>query len=138
MIGIDTKILVDLLVSSTPNHTQTLEKLSQLEDDFCTTPTNIGECLRLLTHPKVFQKPLTLSRAVSVLDHALSYYKIRILDESTDWWKSLEEVEKEIAGIRGNEVFDARIALCLRAHSVKRLYTRDADFKKYSFLKSFA
>ena len=135
MTGIDTNILVDLLVSSTPSHARSLEAVTQIEDELCTTPTNIGECLRLITHPKVFPKPLTISRAVSVLGQALDYYKIRILEESTDWWKSLDKIEKEIPGLRGNEVFDARIALCLKFHGVKRIYTRDADFKKYSFLK---
>ena len=135
MTGIDSNILIDLLVSSTPSHSQSLEGLSRLEDELCTTPTNIGECLRLLTHPKVFPKPLTVSVAVSVLSEALDYYQIRILEESSDWWKLLTEIEKEIPGLRGNEIFDARIALCLRLHGVKRIFTRDADFKKYSFLK---
>ena len=135
MTGIDSNILIDLLVSSTSNHAVSVAGLAGMEDEFCTTATNIGECLRLLTHPKVFPKPLTISRAVSVLEQALDYYKIRILEESSDWWKLLGEIEKEIPGLRGNEVFDARIALCLRFHGVKRIYTRDADFKKYSFLK---
>ena len=135
MIAIDTNILIELIVNSSPLHSRTVKGLSQLEDDFCTTPTNIGECLRLLTHLRVFPRPLSLGRAVKVLEQLLGYYKIQILDEETDWWKDLLEIEGEIPGIRGNEIFDARIALCLRAHSVKRIYTRNADFKKYSFLK---
>lgn len=135
MIGIDTNILVDLLVSSTPQHNQVVQAVSKLDEDFCTTPTNIGECLRVITHPKVFLKPLVLSRAVLLLSQALDFYKIRILEESTDWWQALTEVEKDIPGIRGNEIFDARIALCLKFHGVKRIYSRDADFRKYSFIK---
>jgi predicted nucleic acid-binding protein len=135
MTGIDTNILVDLLVSSTPHHAQAVEGIANIEDEPCTTPTNIGEVLRLITHPKVFPKALTLTRAVEVLTQMLDYYRIRILTEDADWWKSLPEIEKEIPGIRGNEIFDARIALCLKSNGTKRIYTRDADFKKYSFLK---
>lgn len=43
-----------------------------------------------------------------------------------------------IPGLKGNEVFDARIALILQKHNVKRICTRDADFKKYPFLKVVA
>lgn len=135
MTGIDTNILIDLIVSSVPHHISSTDGVENLEDDLCTTPTNIGECLRLLTHPKVFPKPLSLSRAVRALEEMLDYYQIQILDEPLDWWLELGQIEDEIPGIRGNEVFDARIALCLRAHHVKRIFTRDADFKKYSFLK---
>jgi predicted nucleic acid-binding protein len=135
MTGLDTNILVDLMVSSTPFHSAALEGVQGLEDDLCTTPTNIGEVLRLLTHTKVFSKPLTIARATATLEQMLDYYKIRILEEDSNWWKALPEMSKEIPGIRGNEIYDARIAICLRTNGARRIYTRDADFKKYGFLK---
>lgn len=137
MTGIDTNIIIDLIVDSSPHHQLSVEGISKLEDEACTTPTNVGECLWLLTHSKVFLKPMVLGQAVVILEQLFDYYKFRILDEPTDWWKELVHIEKEIPGIRGNEIFDARIALCLKAHSVKRIYTRGADFRKYSFLKIF-
>jgi len=73
--------------------------------------------------------------AVSALEELFDYFQIRVLDEDTAWWKDIPEMEIEIPGLRGNEIFDARIALCLRSHNVKRIYTRDADVKKYSFLQ---
>jgi predicted nucleic acid-binding protein len=136
MTGLDTNILVDLIVSSTPYHDKVVEGVAHLEDELCTSPTNIGEVLRLISHPKVFSKPLPISKAVAALEQMLDYYRIRILEEDVNWWKELPKVGKEIPGLRGNEVFDARIALCFRSNGVKRIYTRDADFKKYSFLKT--
>ena len=135
MIAIDTNILIDLLVSSMPTHLSTTENLKNLNDDICTTPTNIGESLRLLTHTRVFPKPLSISAAVTALGELLEFYQIRILEEDINWWQALPEIEKEIPALRGNEIFDARIALCLRSNGVKQIYTRDADFKKYKFLK---
>lgn len=135
MTAIDTNILIDLIVASMPSHRATTHGLGQLNDEICTTPTNVGECLRLLTHTKLFPKPLKLTAAVATLEELFDYYQIRVLEEDVDWWKKLPEMEKEIPGLRGNEVFDARIALCLQSHNVKRIYTRDADFKKYSFLQ---
>jgi len=92
-------------------------------------------CLRLLTHPKLFPKPLKATPAAQAIAELFEYFQIRVLEEDVDWWKDIPEMEMEIHGLRGNEIFDARIALCLRSHNVKRIYTRDADFKKYSFLK---
>lgn len=124
------------MVSSSSFHQETMNGLENLEDDLCTTPTNIGEVLRLLTHPKVFSSPMKIDKAVEALEQLLEAYNIRILDEDPLWWKLLPEVAKEILGLKGNEVFDARIAIGLKQHNVRRIFTRDADFKKYSFLQS--
>ena len=52
------------------------------------------------------------------------------------WWEELKDVIKfSIPDLRGNDVFDAQIALCLRHNGVKRIWTRDSDFRKYPFLK---
>lgn len=135
MTAIDTNILIDLIVASMPTHVSSTEGMRQLHDEICTTPTNVGECLRLLTHPKLFPKPLKVTAAVSAIEELFNYYQVRVLEEDINWWMEIPEMEKEIPGLRGNEIFDTRIALCLRANNVKRIYTRDADFKKYSFLQ---
>ena len=135
MTAIDTNILIDMIVASMPTHVLTTNGIKELHDEICTTPTNVGECLRLLTHPKVFPRPLSAKAAVSAIDELFHYYQIRVLEEDTDWWRDIPEMEAEIPGLKGNEIFDARIALCLRSHRVKRIFTRDSDFKKYSFLQ---
>lgn len=134
MTALDTNVLVGLLVESSPNHLVATKGIRHVSDALCTTPTNIGEILRLLTHHKVFEKPLKTSKAVQAVADLLEEYNIRILDEDTDWWRELVAIEHEIPGLKGNEIFDARIALCLKQHGIKRIFTWDADFKKYSFL----
>ncbi|MBK7963544.1 MAG: PIN domain-containing protein [Bdellovibrionales bacterium] len=138
MTALDTNILVGVMVSSSSYHKEAMEGLSNLEDDLCTTPTNIGEVLRLLTHSKVFPSPLKIEKAVEALEQLIEAYDIRILDEETSWWKQLPEIARQILGLKGNEIFDARIAICLKQHKVKRIFTRDADFKKYSFLQTIS
>lgn len=136
MTALDTNILVAIMVKTSSFHKEAMNGLENLSDDFCTTPTNIGEVLRILTHPKVFSAPLKIGTAISALSDLIDCYSIRILEENTNWWKLLNEIEKQIPGLKGNEVFDARIAICLKQNNVKRIYTRDSDFKKYSFLQS--
>lgn len=135
MTAIDTNVLIGLIVSSSAHHREVMNGLENLDDDLCTTPTNIGEVLRLLTHSKVFTSPLKIEKAIETLSQLIDTYDIRILDEDTNWWKELSEITKQIPGLKGNEVFDARIAICLKQHKIKRIWTRDADFKKYSFLQ---
>jgi predicted nucleic acid-binding protein len=135
MTAIDTNIIIGIMVGSSTHHKESMIGLENLSDELCTTPTNIGEVLRLLTHPKVFTSPLKIENAVQALTQLINAYDIRILDEDTNWWKDLGEITKQIPGLKGNEIFDARIALCLRQHKVKRIFTRDADFRKYSFLQ---
>ncbi len=136
MTALDTNIIIGIMVSSSSFHEEALRGLNNLSDDICVTPTNVGETLRILTHPKVFSSPLKIGKAISALADLIETYAIRILDEDINWWKNLAEIEKQIPGLKGNEVFDARIAICLKQHNVKRIVTRDSDFKKYSFLQS--
>lgn len=135
MTAIDTNVLIGIIVASSNHHSEVMAGLENLDDELCTTPTNIGEVLRLLTHSKVFSSPLKIEKAIETLLQLIEAYDIRILDEDTNWWQELSEVAKQIPGLKGNEIFDARIALCLKQHKIKRIWTRDADFKKYSFLQ---
>lgn len=136
MIALDTNILIGLLVSSSEFHEEATKGMELVEDHLCTTPTNIGEVLRLLTHPRVFSIPLKVGPAVDLLSDFLEAYQVRVLDEDPEWWRSLPLLAKDVSGLKGNEVFDARIALCLKTHRVKRIWTKDSDFKKFSFLQS--
>ena len=68
MTAIDTNILIGIMVASSAHHQETMSGLENLNDELCVTPTNIGETLRLLTHPKVFSSPLKIEKAVEVND----------------------------------------------------------------------
>jgi len=136
MTALDTNILVGIMVSSSSMHADATKGLASLSDDLCITPTNVGETLRILTHAKVFPSPLKIGKAISAFSNLCESYNIRILDEDINWWKSLGDIEKLIPGLKGNEIFDARIAICLKQHNIKRIFTFDSDFKKYPFLQT--
>ncbi|HEY8269585.1 MAG TPA: PIN domain-containing protein [Pseudobdellovibrionaceae bacterium] len=135
MTALDTNILIGIMVSSSSFHEEAMRGLTNINDDLCISPTNVGETLRILTHPKVFESPLKIAKAISVFSDLLESYNIRILEEDINWWRLLPEIEKQIPGLKGSEIFDARIATCLKQNNVKRIFTRDSDFKKYSFLQ---
>ncbi|MBI1869564.1 MAG: PIN domain-containing protein [Chlamydiae bacterium] len=135
MIALDTNVIVDYLVKSQKDHSKIRHWFSKVHSPLVTTGTNIAEILRLLTHQRVFPLPLDLDPAIDLVSEWVESFQIRILEESEDWWIELKTLTDEIPTLRGNEIFDARIALCLRYNGIKEIFTRDSDFSKYAFLK---
>ena len=135
MIALDTNILIYLLVKSQAEHPRARRWIEANRDALAITHTNIAELLRLLTHPRVFPRPLNLVSATQLIDEFIRAFDVTVLEESETWWSALGELAKNMPDVRGNEVFDARIALCLQFNGIKEVCTLDSDFSKYPFLK---
>lgn len=135
MIALDTNILIHFLNPSQNEHEKVKTWFAKNTEPLATTHTNLAEVLRLITHPQVFQRPASLNQAITSLKSFLEYFSVAILKESDTWWEDLQELVHDIPTLKGNEIFDARIALCLRYHGVKEIFTFDSDFAKYRFLK---
>ena len=76
-----------------------------------------------------------INSAVKLLSDFIDSKNVRILEDDPDWWRSLPALEKEVQNLSGNHVFDAKIAVCLQSNGIKRIWSKDADFRKYTFLK---
>lgn len=136
MICLDTNIIVSALVKSDPNHETVLQWLEKRTDaPLATTQTTVAETLRLLTHPKVFPKPAKIGSAVKALQGLIEYYSVLVLNEADDWWLHLEEIAQKIPAFKGNDVFDARIALAMRYHGITKIATFDSGFMRFDFLR---
>jgi len=135
MIALDTNVIIYSLVSSSSFHKKTISQIKKLDDLFCTTQTNIGELLRILTHPQIFKKSLSISKAVQLLSNFFNAYNVVLLDEPDNWWNELPHLDKQFSGIRGNGIFDARIAVSLKFQGIRKIFTHDSGVKKYSFLQ---
>jgi uncharacterized protein len=138
MIALDTNILIHLLVSSQREHPRVKAWFEKNQEALAMTATNLAELLRLLTHPRVFPVPLALSDALELLQGFIEGFQISVLEESEAWWLELKDLLRVIPNLRGNEIFDARIALCLRYNGIVNIATLDSDFAKYPFLKIMA
>lgn len=134
MIALDTNIIIHLLVKSQQEHARVKRWFEQVKEPLATTQTNIAETLRLLTHPKIFPRPLGLSSAIDLIDRLILSFSVNILDEEEFWWKNLKDLSQIIPSLKGNEIADARIALALRHNGIKKIATFDSDFRKYPFL----
>ena len=90
--------------------------------------------LRISTHGAIFAAPLTPDEAAQNIQALLDLPHIRTLGEEEGFWDTYRSVADEFP-IRGNAVPDAHLAALLRQHGVGVLYTNDADFKRFSFLR---
>ena len=89
--------------------------------------------LRILTHPSVFDHPLSPNEAMTNVETPLNLPHARFLSEDEGFWTVYRAVTSELP-IRGNLVPDAHLAALLRYHGVKTLYSHDRDFLKFPFL----
>lgn len=59
---------------------------------------------------------------------------VRLLAEEEGVWEVYQDVVRGWPA-RGNQVPDAHLAALLRQHGVETLYTGDADFRRFDFLR---
>jgi uncharacterized protein len=122
--------------SGSPHHKKAkafLEDCMQKEELFCLGWPTVMGYLRIATHPSIFGQPLTPEEAMANIGTPLNLPHVRFLSEEEGFWDIYIELTLGIP-TRGNLVPDAHLAVILRQHGVRRLYTHDSDFLKFAFL----
>ena len=89
------------------------------------------EFLRVATHPRVFQRPLSWREALSFLKPFLESPSFLILTAEERHWTSLEAALTKLTYPAGNLFFDVRTAVLMREHGVREIYTVDTDFLQF-------
>jgi predicted nucleic acid-binding protein len=135
MIALDTNILVYAISRHAAFHKQSLNWLNGNTDILATSTINVAETLNILSNPRMASNALTMPQALAYANNLIDTYDIQILVETPRWWDDLPPILEQQPGLKGNEIHDARIALCCKHHGIKEICTFDADFMKYRFLK---
>lgn len=89
--------------------------------------------LRISTHPHIFTSPLTPKEAIQNIETLKSLPQVRLINEGDHFWEHYSEACKGQI-VRGNLVPDAHVAALLRENGIRRLFSRDRDFFKFTFL----
>lgn len=134
--SIDVNILLYASDRTSPQHAAAAEFLQRRADDsevFYLTWPVLMSYLRIATHPHIFREPLSPRDALGNIEALLSLPQVRLLHEEEGFLQVYRAVTDDLAA-RGNLVPDAHLAALLRQHHVRRLYTNDADFKKFDSL----
>lgn len=135
--SIDVNVLVYASDRRSERHASAIRFLEGRASDpelFCVAWATLVSYLRIATHPGIFAHPLSPSEALANVQSLLSLPRVRVLSEG----EGFLEVYRVVSGkfpVRGNLVPDAHLAALLRQHDVRRLYTTDADFRKFDFLE---
>jgi uncharacterized protein len=138
MFVVDTNLLVYAADEDSAYHKQCLELLEQWRrqaDAWFLTWGIVYEFLRVTTHPRVMRKPWNVRKAWNFIEALLGSPGISILAETDRHASVAAQIFEKNPHISGNLLHDAHTAILMKEHGVFRIYTRDTDFHRFSFLE---
>jgi len=94
----------------------------------------IHEFIAIVTHPRIYQPPSPLGKALDFVDSLLACAQLHLLAESSGYFDKLRALATA-SKLKGPRIHDARVAaLCLH-HGVRELWSADRDFSAFPQLK---
>lgn len=138
MFLVDTNVLVYAADEDSPAHApcrDMVEDWRRQRSAWYTTWGVLYEYLRITTHPRVLRRPWPVEEAWRFVDAILASPALGILVETERHAGVADQVLREIPHLAGNLLHDAHTAILMREHGIRRIYTRDADFHRFSFLE---
>jgi toxin-antitoxin system PIN domain toxin len=129
----DTNLLVYASHTASPFHT----RARQLVEDFAAGPqlvyvlwpVAIGY-LRIVTHPRILDAPLTSATALANVDALVTRPHIRAVGELDEFWSTYRRIADD-APVKGNLVPDAHLVALMQQHGIRTIWTRDRDLRRF-------
>ncbi len=90
--------------------------------------------LRIVTHPRIFTRPLAAHAATRAIDALLASPSVQVVGEGDRFWPVYRSLRVG-APIVGNDVPDAAIAAMMAAAGVSTIYTRDRGFRRFDGIR---
>lgn len=137
MFVVDTNILVYAADVESPFHAKCRALLETARKDPSVWYVTWGICyefLRVVTHPRVFRSPWTVSQAWEFVAALIASPSMAFLVHTDRHAAVAAQVVAEMPHVSGNQVHDAHTAILMREHGIKTIYTRDTDFHRFPFL----
>lgn len=138
MIALDTNLLVYAHRKDSPFHAAALETLEHFGNGsrpWAIPWPCIHEFLSVVTHPRIYKPPSSISIALDFLENWLASPSLVLLAEGETYFPELALLARK-AKLTGPRIHDARIAALCLAHGVDVLYTADRDFSRFPQLKT--
>lgn len=134
---IDTNILVHTVHAESPHHQPCKEfvEIRRAGLGFSVTWSILYEWARVVTHPRVFARPLSPDVARGFVLGLAQDPRIDILLEMQNHSGFLAEVLANAPPVRGNLYHDVHIATLMREHGVSTIATADRHFRLFPFLQ---
>jgi uncharacterized protein len=138
MIAVDTNILVYAHREESPFHARAVACLTELAEGnapWAVPWPCIHEFFSIVTHPRIYDPPSPIARAVDQLDAWLESPTLVLLSESMAHWSILRSLVSS-AQISGPMIHDARIAVICMQNGVTELLSADRDFGRFPGFKT--
>jgi hypothetical protein len=138
MFVVDTNVLLHAIDRRSPFHAPCAEAVGRWRTQpgaWFVTWSVLYELLRLVTHPRKLRRPMSLPHAWGFVEALLASPGLRVLVATPRHAEVARAVIEETPGLTGNLAHDLHIAVLMREHGVRRIYTRDADFFRFPFLE---
>lgn len=138
MIAVDTNLLVYAHREDSTWHrpaTKCLRELAEGRGRWGIPWPSVHEFLAIVTHPRIYDPPTPIGRALEQVDAWLESPSLVLLGETTDHWPTLRAAI-EAGQIVGPKVHDARIAALCQTHGVRELWSADRDFSRFPALRT--
>ncbi len=138
MFVVDTNILVYAADENSPFHGNCRELVQEWRGQASPWYLTWGilyEFLRVITHPRVFRMPWSITKAWDFTEAILCSPSLGILAAGERHIDVAAEVIKDLPFLSGNILHDAQTAILMQEHGIKRIYTRDTDFHRFPFLE---
>lgn len=136
---VDTNILVYAAISDMAEHraaTAALAEWTAGPAPWHVTWSIVYEFLRVVTHPRVFRRPLTLREAGQHVDQLLGHPLCSLLVETRLHHQVLDAVLEQARGEpQGSFLHDCHIAALMQEHGVRRILTADRGFERFPLLE---
>ena len=136
MIAADTNILVYAHRADSEWHEQArsrIESLAQGRVSWGVPWPCIHEFLAIVSHPRIYDPPSTVSQALDQVDAWLESPVVEVFGEPHQHWTVLKELLRN-GRVKGALVHDARVAAMCIAHGVTEFWTADRDFSRFPAL----
>ena len=137
MIAVDTNILVHAHRRDSTWHSAALDAIRRLSEGnsaWALPWPCVHEFLAIVTHPKIYAPPSTMTQATAQIDAWLESPGVVLLTEGEAHWQTLRSTLLA-ARLKGPQVHDARVAAICLQHGVRELWTADRDFSRIAGLK---
>ena len=131
---IDTNILLQATIEELPKHSQCrdfIEGVLNSDEPWCLTWVNIYEYLRVITHPRVFARPLKWDDARAQIEVLLAHPYLDLISETDRHLKTLDEVVDKAGSVSGNFVHDCHIATLMQEYDLRQIVTYDTHFRRF-------
>jgi uncharacterized protein len=136
MIAVDSNVLVYAHREDSPWHDTAYSRILELAEGrapWAIPWPCIHEFLAIVTHPRIYNPPTPLEKAIDQVEAWLESPTLVVLSESSDYWTLLRATL--LSGrVSGPQVHDARIVTTCQQHGVSKLWSADREFGRFSGL----